>query len=99
MPGRDVKWKEVQNWHRLRSATKQGLKLSVNEVERRQEAERAQEYWDEATSAGLKGDNRDQWVMGRLGWDARTDESRLRRLLKCKVKSEEWKRKTAEQKI
>jgi len=42
---------EVQNWHRLRSATKHGLKLSVNEVELRREAERARELWDEATAA------------------------------------------------
>ena len=49
---------------------------------RRTEAERGKALWEEASRAGLKGEKRKQWVMGRLGWDARTDESRLRRLLK-----------------
>jgi hypothetical protein len=61
----------------------------VNEVERRLEAERAHEFWDQATAAGLKGDKREQWVMGRLGWVPQRDVSKLRRLLKCKVKSAE----------
>jgi hypothetical protein len=81
-PRRDLKWSEIKRLHRLRSATKQGRKLSVNEIERRQEAEKARELWDEASAAGLKGDRRGQWVMGRLGWDPRTDESKLRRLLR-----------------
>jgi hypothetical protein len=38
--------------------------------------------WEEASAAGLKGDARDQWVMEKLGWDARTDESKLRRLVR-----------------
>src|SRR5438876_1192245 len=63
-PRRDLKWNEIKSWHRLRSATKQGPKLSVNEIERRREAERAREWWEQATAAGLKGDRRNQWVMG-----------------------------------
>ncbi len=43
---------------------------------------KAKELWKEATKGGLKGDRRTQWVMGKLGWDARTDESRLRRLMR-----------------
>ena len=39
-------------------------KLSVNQVERRVEADRAQEYWESATSTGLHGDQRNQWVYG-----------------------------------
>lgn len=83
-PRRDLKWNAVKGWHGLRSAKKQGVKLSVNEVERRQEAERAKEYWEQATAGGLQGDRRKQWVMGRLGWDPRTDDSKLRRVLKRK---------------
>src|SRR5438876_1237293 len=83
----DWKLNEIKSWHRLRSATKQGPKLSVNEIERRREAERAREWWEQATAAGLKGDRRDQWVMGRLGWDPRTDESRLRRLMRTRLNS------------
>ncbi len=81
-PRRDLKWKEITRLHRVRSAQKQGVKLSANQEERREEAKRARTLWKEATKAGLKGDWRNQWVMGRLGWDPRTDESRLRRLLK-----------------
>ena len=80
-PRRDLKWREIKSWHRLRSAKKQGVKLGVNEVERRQEAEKAGEYWGQATAAGLRGDRRNQWVMGRLGWDPRTDDRKLRRLM------------------
>jgi hypothetical protein len=50
-------------------------------AERRQEAARARKFWKGATKAGLKGESRDRWVMERLEWDARTDGSRLRRLL------------------
>src|ERR1043166_5800885 len=60
---------------------KKGIKLGVNEGERRQEAEKAGEYWGQATAAGLRGDRRNQWVMGRLGWDPRTDDRKLRRLM------------------
>jgi len=81
-PRRDLKWSQIKNWHGLRSATKQGPKLSVNAIERRREAEKARELWKQATAAGLKGDRRTQWVMERLGWDPRTDESKLRRLVR-----------------
>jgi len=80
-PRRDLKWKAITRLHRARNTLKQGVKLSANRAERLQEAERARRLWTEATKAGLKGDRRDQWVMGSLGWDARTSESRLRRLL------------------
>jgi len=56
----------------------------VNLVERRVKLDRAQELWEQAEAAGLKGDERNQRVMGRLGWDPRMDDSRLRRLLKGK---------------
>lgn len=80
-PRRDLKWKEITRLHRVRSPQKQGAKLSLNQSERREEAERGRELWNEAARAGLRGENRTQWVMGRLGWDPRTDASRLTRLL------------------
>jgi hypothetical protein len=86
-PRRDLKWKAITKLHRTRSAQKQGPKLISNQAERRQDAKRAWELWNEATEAGMKGEGRNQWVMGRLGWDARTDESRLRRLMKGSLKS------------
>ena len=81
-PKRDLKWGAVTRLHRMREVKRQGPKLSAGRSARRTEAERAKALWEEASRAGLKGEKRKQWVMGRLGWDARTDESRLRRLLK-----------------
>jgi hypothetical protein len=80
-PKRDVKWGAITRLHRMRGVQRQGPKLSAGRTERRQESERAGELWEEATEAGLKGQRRIDWVVGRMGWDARTDESRLRRLL------------------
>jgi len=79
---RDVKWKAITRLHRVRGVQKQGPKLSAGRLERRQEVARARRLMEQAKRAQLKGQMRTQWVMGRLGWDARTDESRLRRLLK-----------------
>jgi hypothetical protein len=81
-PKRDLKWGAITRLHRTRSAQKQGPKFSLNLAERRQEATRAKELWDQAAKAGLKGDRRNEWVMNRLGWVPGTDESRLRRLVK-----------------
>ena len=81
-PKRDLKWGAVTKLHRVREVKRQGPKLSPGKSARRDEAARAKELWEEATRAGLKGDRRKQWVMGRLGWDARTDESKLRRMMR-----------------
>lgn len=81
-PRRDLNWKAITRLHRTRSAQKQGPKLSSNQAERRQDAKRAREFWAQATEAGLRGERRNQWVAGRLGWDPRTDDSRLKRLMK-----------------
>jgi hypothetical protein len=81
-PKRDLKWGAVSKLHRMREVRRQGPKLSPSRAARHTEAAAARRLWREATRAGLKGDGRKEWVMERLGWDARTDESRLRRLLK-----------------
>ena len=81
-PKRDLKWGAVTKLLRMREVRRQGPKLSPSRAERREEAARAKAFWKEATRAGMKGEGRKTWVMERLGWDARTDESRLRRLLK-----------------
>ena len=81
-PKRDVNWGEVTKLHRMREVKRQGPKLSPSRAARHTEAAAARRLWREATRAGLKGDGRKEWVMERLGWDVRTDESRLRRLLK-----------------
>jgi hypothetical protein len=81
-PKRDLKWGAVTKLHRMREVRRQGPKLSPSRAARHTEAALARRLWREATKAGWKGDGRKEWVMERLGWDARTDESRLRRLLK-----------------
>jgi hypothetical protein len=81
-PKRDLKWGAVTKLHRMREVLRQGPKLSPSRAARQEEAAAARRFWREATKAGLKGDGRKEWVMERLGWDVRTDESRLRRLLK-----------------
>jgi hypothetical protein len=81
-PKRDLKWRAVTKLHRMREVERQGPKLSPGRSARRDEAERAKGFWEEAKRAGLKGERLKEWVMARLGWDARTDESKLRRLIK-----------------
>jgi hypothetical protein len=79
---RDLKWRAITALHRARGVTRQGPKLSLNQLARHDEAEQARSLWEQATAAGQKGDARVHWVMGKLGWVAGTDESRLRRLLR-----------------
>lgn len=81
-PKRDLKWGAITKLHRMREVSRQGPKLSPILAERREEAARAKEFWREATKAGMRGDRRKEWVMEKLGWDGRTDDSKLRRLLK-----------------
>jgi hypothetical protein len=93
-PKRDLKWGAVTKLHRIREVKRQGPKLSPGRSARRDEAERAKRFWEEASQAGLRGDRRKQWVMGRLGWNARTDESKLRRLLGHKTENTGKKNET-----
>lgn len=81
-PKRDLKWGAVTRLHRMREVHRQGPKLSPIVAERREEAARAKAFWREATKEGMRGERRVQWVMGKMRWDERTDESKLRRLLK-----------------
>ena len=77
---RDLKWKAITRLHRSRDVHRQGVKLTSSQLARHQEAIRATRLWQQASAAGLKGDARSSWVMGKLGWDPRTDERQLRRL-------------------
>jgi hypothetical protein len=81
-PKRDLKWGAITKLHRMREVPRQGPKLDPGRAARRGEAARAKAFWQQATKLGMKGDRRSQWVMGKLGWDVRTDESRLRRMMK-----------------
>ena len=81
-PKRDFKWQVITELHRARGVARQGAKLGLNRLERQEEARRARMLMEQAKAQGLKGDRKTLWVMTKLGWDLRTDESRLRRLLK-----------------
>ena len=78
---RDLKWKAITSLHRSRDVRRQGEKLTANQLARYQDGKRALRLWREARAAGRKGAALSSWVMGKLGWDARTDERQLRRLL------------------
>jgi len=77
-----AEWRKVTALHRARGIQKQGPKLWMNQMQRREQAESARRLVEQAKAKGIKGSKRDYWVMGQLGLDARTDTSRLRRLLK-----------------
>jgi hypothetical protein len=80
---RDLKWRAVTRLHRSRRVPKQGLKLSANQMQRRKQAEVARKHWAEATAKGMRGENRDGWVMAKLGMHPDTDAKQLRRLLRA----------------
>jgi hypothetical protein len=78
---RDLKWRAVARLHRSRDVHRQGAKLSAGQLARYQDGIKALRLWKRAQAAGLKGVALTGWVMGKLGWDPRTDERQLRRLL------------------
>ena len=77
---RDLNWPEIKNLHNARVPSKQGPKLTRNQMEQAAEAKRAARFNAEAKAKGLKGDKRENWVMSQLKW-AKTDARKLRRLL------------------
>jgi hypothetical protein len=79
---RDLKWKAVARLHRSRDVHRQGIKLSAGQLARYQDGMKALRLWRQAKAGGLKGIALISWVMGKLGWDPRTDERQLRRLLR-----------------
>jgi hypothetical protein len=81
-PKRDLNWHAITAMHKARGVPKQGPKLTPNQLAQKREAEHAAQLMAEAAGRGLKGEARNSWVMARLGWDNRTDERKLRRLLK-----------------
>lgn len=79
---RDLKWKAVTRLHRSRGVHRQGVKLTSSQLARYQDGTKALRLWQQAKAGGLRGVALSSWVMGKLGWDPRTDERQLRRLLK-----------------
>ena len=78
---RDIEWAAVNKLHRSREVRRQGEKLGRGEIERRREATKAQSLWHKSKEMGLKGDDRKNWVIEKMGWHADTDFSRVSRLL------------------
>ena len=77
---RDLNWPEIKKLHGARVPSRQGAKLTRNQMEQDAEAEKATQLHAEARANGLKGERRENWVMDRLGWKVR-DPRKLRRVL------------------
>jgi len=80
---RDLKWRPITRLHRAREVPRQGEKLDANQSERRALAATARKLMAEAKQLGMKGDERDYWVMDKIGMSD-SDPRQLRRLLKLK---------------
>lgn len=78
---RDMRWRATTKLHYSRGVSKQGLKLSANQKERRKQAEKARVFLCEATQRKLKGESRDDWVIAKLGLRPETDRKQLWRLI------------------
>ncbi len=79
-PKRDLNWPEIQRLHNARVASKQGAKLTRNQIEQAAEAEKAARLDAEARARGLRGERRTKWVMTQLKW-ANKDARKLRLVL------------------
>ena len=77
---RDLSWPEIKKLHNARVLSKQGAKLTRNQMEQAAEAEKAARFDAEARAKGLKGERRENWVMEQLSW-ATNDARKLRRVL------------------
>lgn len=80
---RDLKWRPITRLHRAREVQRQGEKLDANKSERRALASTARRFMAEAKRLAMKGDDRDYWVMEKIGMSG-SDPRQLRRLLKVK---------------
>jgi hypothetical protein len=78
---RDLRWRAITRLHHSRGVSKQGLKLSANQKERQQQAETARKHYADASSRGLRGEKRDDWIISKLGLHPETDRKQLWRLL------------------
>jgi hypothetical protein len=78
---RDLNWSEIKQLHRVRVPSKQGPKLTRNQMEQAAEAKRAALFEAQARAKGLKGEVKDHWVMKQMRWQI-PDARRLRLLRK-----------------
>lgn len=80
---RDLKWRSITKLHQSREVPRQGEKLEANLSERQVLAAKAREFMAEAKRRGMKGEEKDCWVLGNIGMKD-SDSRQLRRLLKVK---------------
>jgi hypothetical protein len=81
---RDLRWRAIKVLHCIRGVPRQGVKLSANQIARRNQAEQARHCVADGRCQGLKGERLDRWVMNKLGMHPDTDRKQLRRLLKVR---------------
>jgi hypothetical protein len=79
-PKRDLNWPEIKQLHNARVSSKQGAKLTRNQMEQTEESERATRFDADAKARGLKGGKRTNWVMEQLKWTNK-DARKLRLVL------------------
>lgn len=79
---RDLDWHAISKVHRAHGISRQGPKLSSARIERHVEREKAKGFRDEARRNGLRGDAVYDFVAQKMGWDPRSDQSKLKRLLR-----------------
>jgi len=87
---RDLIWRAITALHKARGMQKQGPKLDANQSAGRSEAMRAAKLAKEADTLKLKGEARISWMVKQLGWDSRTDERQLRRILAKARDGDRW---------
>jgi hypothetical protein len=81
-PIRDLDWNKIGKLHRSRGATRQGPKLSVSRMQKREEAIQVKKIWDEAGIKKIRGDARYDYVLKKMRKVDRTDYSWVKRLLR-----------------
>jgi hypothetical protein len=77
---RDLNWSEIKRLHKVRAPSKQGAKLTKNQIDQAAEAERAATFDVEARLRGLKGEKGTNWVMAKMKWPVQ-DVRKLRLVL------------------
>jgi hypothetical protein len=80
-PIRDLDWSKIGKLHRSQGATRQGPKLSVSRMQKREEAIQVRKFWDEAGIKKIRGDARYDYVLKKMRKVDRTDYSWVKRLL------------------
>jgi hypothetical protein len=81
-PKRDLKWASITALHKARGTQKQGPKLGLNQIGRKEDAMRVKSLDEQARRKGLRGTARTDWIISQMGWHPATDPSKLKRLLK-----------------